>query len=174
MPTAALRPLLLVAVVAIAACKEPPQAVPVPLDPPVHVDDETAETIVETTKALLEAKPEPIAANDAAQAVDATALHGTWRIRHTIHATNGEKSAPSEPLAPTRWELRPDGVLKVDGPMQIDGRYVYTGKTLVISALGPKATYTVDALTQSELRVTGTIEAGTVKLENTIVLDREK
>lgn len=166
--------LRLVVLLAAPACKEPPRPEPVAPPAPVRVDDETAKSIVDTTKKLMDAKPEPIAAADKAKAADASKLHGTWRVRHTIHSTNGEKSAPAAPLAPTRWTFEKNGDLKIAGPMKIDGSYVYTGKTIIISALGPTATYEVEKLEGDELRVVTKIEAGTLRIANTTVLDREK
>ncbi len=166
--------LRLIVLLVAPACKEPPRPEPVAPPEPVRVDDATAKSILNSTKTLMESKPEQIAAADQAKAADASKLHGTWRVRHTIHSTNGEKSAPAAPLAPTRWTFEKNGGLEIAGPMKIDGRYVYTGKTIIISALGPKATYDVEKLEGDELRVVTKIEAGTLRIANTTVLDREK
>lgn len=155
------------------ACKENPR--PVRVDPPKaakKLDDKTAKEISKTVGQLLEAEPEKLSDADRKAAADASKLHGEWQIRHTIMRTNGKSSGPSKPLVPTRWSFDEKGRLKVVGGMKIDGAYVYTGEKLIITGLGPKQTYTVDALSETELKVTARIEAGSVLIENTTVLER--
>ena len=115
---------------------------------------------------------EAIPADTQARAQDASQLHGRWNIRHTLHRTNGEGGPPAAPIVPGSWDFTPDGAFRVRGGNTIEGRYTYTGESIVISALGPTQEYRVDRLDESELHVTAVIEAGALRIENTTVLDR--
>ena len=138
------------------------------------VDPETARAIGQALRDIQNGESEPVPAADVAGARDATALHGRWNIRHTIYRTNGEGGPPSAPILPATWEFTPDGAFQVRGGNSIDARYTYTGDRLVVSGFGPVQDYRVDRLDDSELRVTSVIEAGSLRIENTTVLDRAR
>ena len=56
--------------------------------------------------------------------------------------------------------------------MAIDASYVFTGDHLIVTGFGPKQDYRIDTLTADALDVTGVIEAGSLKLENSTLLKR--
>lgn len=168
----------------VLACSEPPRAEPVPVEPaPVEptivmneegerADPATEQAVRRALDDLQHMEPEAPSPEDRAAARDASSVHGRWSIRHTIHRTNGRGAEPSPPLVPTTWELAPDGAFRVRGANAIDARYMYTGDRLIISGFGPVQEYRVDRQTPTELHLTSVIEAGSVRLENTTVLDR--
>ena len=139
---------------------------------PDSVDPNTAETIREAIDEIQNMPPEEASEEVRAAAQDASALHGRWQIRHTIHRTNGEASEPSPPLIPTAWIFDSDGSMQIRGANRMDLRYTYTGDRLVITGMGPAQDYRVDSVSEAELRVTAVIEAGSLRLENTTVLER--
>ncbi len=139
----------------LTACKENPQPVPVAPLQAAPRDD-----IASALGKVLTEKPESLSDADNAGAVDASKLLGRWAIKHTIMRTNGETNGPTPPIVPTEWTFGADGSLTVTGGMRIDARYVYTGGTLLIAGVGPKQTYSVDALSDTELTLTAQIVAG--------------
>jgi hypothetical protein len=158
---------------------EPVSADPAPLPTVVTehgepVDPETARAIGEALRQLQNGASEPLPAADRAAARDASALHGRWNIVHTIFRTNGEGGEPSPPIVPTSWEFTPEGAFLARGGNAIDARYTYTGDRVIISGFGPVQDYRVDRLEGGELHLTSVIEAGSVRIENTTVLNRAR
>jgi hypothetical protein len=121
---------------------------------------------------VLASKAGPIPANVRRAAKDPAKLVGRWRVLHTIYRTNGRSRGPSKPLAPTTWTFGKDGSFLVKGGMTIRGRYVYTGDALHVSAIGPTTRYAIGKQTATELEVTSTIAAGSVRIVNTTALRR--
>lgn len=156
----------------LAACgRPPPQVVVAEPDGTLQpVDPAMAEPVGQALNDLATMEPEAATAADVAAKQDPAKLLGTWTIHHTISRTNGEASEPSEPLMPTSWEFGADGTFHVRGGMAIDAAYLFTGDRLVVTGFGPKQDYRIDRLTDDALEVTGVIEVGTLKLENTTVL----
>lgn len=138
------------------------------------VDPETARAVGEALQQLRTGESEPVPAADRAAARDASALHGRWNILHTIYRTNGVGGAPSPPIVPTSWEFTPAGAFLVRGGNAIDARYMYTGDRVIVSGFGPVQDYRVDRLDAGELRLTSVIEAGSLRIENTTVLNRAR
>ncbi|MBX3248666.1 MAG: hypothetical protein KF901_15930 [Myxococcales bacterium] len=169
----------------VTGCEERPRPIPEPAVAPgatiaprivtpdgEEIDPETARLIGDALRDLERAPAE--GPPEGLEAQDASALHGRWTIRHTIHRTNGEASEPSPPLAPTTWDISDDGQLRIRGGNALNLGYVYTGDRLVVTGMGPAQEYRVDGVSDTELRLTTLIEAGSLRLENTTVLDRAR
>lgn len=168
-----------------SACKkEPPRPVPRPAAKPrkvIVVDKAGAAQaravggdtkLARLARKVLASKGGPIPASVRRAAKDPAKLLGRWRVLHTIYRTNGRSRGPSKPLAPTTWTFGKDGSFLVKGGMTIRGRYVYTGDALHVSAVGPTMRYAIGKQSATELEVTSTIAAGSVRIVNTTVLRR--
>lgn len=164
----------------VARVAPAPKATPLDPDPVVvvqgqpgrKVDPKTSKSIIDAVRSLQKGPAEQPSAADRASGKDPGKLVGRWQIVHTIHKTNGKAGAPAKPIVPAQWELTRDGRLLIKGGMTINARYIYTGAALIISGLGPKQTYTIARLTDSDLEVVATIAAGSLRIENTTVLRR--
>ncbi|MDP2308785.1 MAG: hypothetical protein Q8P18_22380 [Pseudomonadota bacterium] len=139
----------------------------------VSVSPETQQAITQTLDNIASGATEPVPAADLAAAQDPTALLGRWQITQTRGTINGVASEPAEPLMPTAWVFTADGRMKVDGGMQIDAGYTYTGKKLFVSGMGPTLEYSILELSGTELEVLHRITAGdTLVIENTTILKK--
>jgi len=139
-----------------------------------QLDPETAQAIREAWKQLQTAPAGTLSPETKALARDAKVLEGVWSIRHTLARTNGKGGPPSEPLVPATWEFKKDGTLLVRGGTAIEAHYTYTGERLLVSGFGPVQDYHVDRLTDTELQVTWTLDAASLKIENTTMLERAR
>lgn len=154
-----------------------PAAAPDPVvvvqgQPGRRVDPKTSKLIVDTLRSLQRGPAEAPSAADRAAEKDPGKLVGRWQVVHTIHKTNGKAAAPARPIVPATWELTRDGRMLIKGGMTINARYIYTGEALIVSGFGPKQTYSIARLTDTELEVVATIAAGSLRLENTTLLRR--
>lgn len=128
-----------------------------------------ARDVQRTVEDLMAKPPEAIPAAVTAQAVDPAKLLGTWSILHIIYKEDGAAKPPTPPIMPGTWSFTKDGGFHKGGGNELDGTYVLTAGTLVISALGPALDYRVDSLTATELVVTVSNPIGKKLFETTTV-----
>jgi hypothetical protein len=162
---------VVLAILIVSACGRSSGDEPAPAPPqqqarPGHDDETHLATAIDD---VFNQPPEQLSAGQRAEAVDAKALIGTWNVVHTVSAIDGVARPPSEPLMPGSWVFDADGTYHKRGGNELDGTYVFSGKRLAVSALGPVLDYTIDRLTPSELVVTLTIMEG---MWNTTTLRR--
>lgn len=167
----------------IAACNKS-EPTPVAEVAPVPASVEVSEVVVappelaEALAQLQDQAPEPPTEADLAKSKDASNLVGTWDVVHTVSHTNGEASPPSKPILPTQWHIAAGGSIEIKNNNSMRLNYIYTGddskpRTLILTGLGPRQEYNVDALSPSSgiLQLTGTIvDTPELKMTTTTLL----
>ena len=138
------------------------------------LDDSSAATIAAALHALQTQTPESATEEDKNQAKNPARILGAWKIQHTLHRTNGKRKGKSNPLVPVTWRFTKKGKLLVKGGNDYELDFIYTGKRIITTGLGPKQSYTVSRLTKTRLDLTSRIEAGSTLIQNTVVLQRLK
>lgn len=161
-------------VLVVSACdRKPadPDRAPAGSAAPANMEAKLAADIAQAVDDVTSTPPEAIPEAAKQAAVAPTALLGTWQIKQLISIMDGKPGEPTPPIVDGSWVFADGGRFLKHGGNELEGTFVLTKDKLVIAAIGPALTYTVDKLTATELVVTQWI---TGDMGTTTVLARAK